>query len=230
MHYYFILNKPVTPSKRHYLNIFYFLSNSTAKKRLKKYNNFSKNKILYENMTNIKNNLYGIVFSIQYSFFKNAFIASIFDLNNKYFFYMIAAKNLKIGDIIKTSQNSNIKIGNFVSLKQIPFGCPIFNISNQLNCRGKLCKAPGTFGLVLNKKINYVTLLLNSGKKKKLFDLYLCCVGIVSNELHFLKQIGKAGRSRWLGFKPKVRGVAMNPVDHKNGGGEGKKSPKNCWF
>lgn len=240
-----IIFKPTTPSKRHYLNIFKLFLKPTIKTNLKKIkqsigrNNKGKITVKHKNIghkklyrkINFKNkyNFIGIIFSIEYDPYRNSFISSVFDLKKKYFQYFISAKNTKIGCILKAGKNCEIKIGNILKLKKIPIGCPIFNISTQKNNNSKIARSAGTFSLPLTQKKNYAKILLNSGKTKKLNNNCFCSIGIVSNEFFFLKQLGKAGRSRWIGIKPSVRGVAMNPVDHPNGGGEGKKSPKNYW-
>ena len=244
-----ILLKPTSPSKRHYLNIFFNINKKAVlKTKLKKninsggrnyfgkitirHKGYKHNKKLFRiiNFQKIKN-LFGIIFSIEYDPFRSANIASVFNLNMKKFFYILAPKNIKLGNIIKTGENIDIKIGNSVIIKKIPIGCPIYNISLKPFHISKICRAAGLYGLIINKTLNYCTVILNSGHKINIFNQCFANIGIVSNQFSFLKQFGKAGRSRWLNIRPHVKGTSMNPVDHPNGGGEGRKSQsnKNLW-
>ena len=112
-------------------------------------------------------------------------------------------------------------------LSEIPIGCFIHNVSLNKNKPSQLSRSAGTFSRIIEKvSKNSTKIKLSSNKQKILSSSCHATIGIVSNELHFLTQSGKAGHSRWLNKRPKVRGVAMNPVDHPHGGGEGKKSGK----
>lgn len=242
MNKFFIL-KPTSPSKRHYLNIYNNLNkrpilkamlvknksfagrNNTGKITVRHKGNI--NKKLYRKI-NFKKYIYfiGITFSLEYDPYRSANIAAIYNINTKLFFYILAPKNLKLGDIIKTGDNFEIKIGCNLTLDKVPVGCPIYNISLLFNGISKISRSAGTYSLIINKNRNYSELKLSSGIKIYMLNKLFCNIGIVSNQFYFLKQLGKAGRSRWLNIKPTVRGVSMNPVDHPNGGGEGKKSSK----
>jgi large subunit ribosomal protein L2 len=170
---------------------------------------------------NLKNlNLEVVVYSIEYNPNRNSALISVFEIKKKFFFYLIAPNGIKIGDLLCFGSKAQEKLGHFLNLKNIPIGCPIFNISYIF------AKSAGTFAVLLSKTKNKVQVILSSGKKKQLAINSFCMLGSVSNENFFLRQLGKAGKSRWFGRKSKVKGIAMNPVDHPNGGGEGKKSSK----
>lgn len=166
----------------------------------------------------------GIVYGIEYDPYRTANIVSVFDIKLKRFFYLIASKDLKVGHIIKSGFDAENKIGHITSLRQIPTGCCINNISFKVNGFAKISRSAGNFSVIIKKTKKYAEILLSSGQVKKLPLNLFATVGIVANEFAFLTNIGKAGRARWFGKRPTVRGVAMNPVDHPNGGGEGKKS------
>lgn len=173
----------------------------------------------------------GITCSIEYDPFRKANIASIFDFFSNKFFYILAPKKLKIGDIIKSGENAEMKIGHSLPLSKIPIGSYIHNISSKSTGYGQISRSAGTFSRVSEKTSKHVKIKISSGEQRLLsLDCY-ATIGMVSNELVCLTKLGKAGRSRWLNKRPKVRGVAMNPVDHPHGGGEGKKSGKglNYW-
>lgn len=167
----------------------------------------------------------GIVVSIEYDPNRNSNIASIYDFTKNYFFYILAPKKLNIGTIIESGLQAKLYTGNSLPLLKVPEGSFIHNISSNPKRKAKFTRAAGTFS-ILKEKNNYARVKLSS-KKEKVIDLQnYATLGIVSNELYFLTKLSKAGQSRWLSKKPKVRGVAMNPVDHPHGGGEGKKSGK----
>jgi len=168
----------------------------------------------------------GITCSIEYDPNRNANIASIYDFFFNTFFYILAPKNLKTGDVVQSGADKEIKLGNSLPISKIPIGSLIHNISMKPFKKAQLSRAAGTFGCVKEKTLSYVKIELKSGKQITILPECYATIGIVSNELIILTQKGKAGRSRWFGIRPTVRGVAMNPVDHPHGGGEGKKSGK----
>jgi large subunit ribosomal protein L2 len=148
--------------------------------------------------------------------------------------YIIAPKGLKVDDVITSGPNSDIKIGNSLPLENIPVGTVIHNIELKPGKGGQLVRAAGTEAQLLGKEEEYVTIRLSSGEMRKILKTCRATVGSVGNGDHELVKIGKAGRSRWLGKRPEVRGVVMNPVDHPHGGGEGRapigrKSPMSPW-
>lgn len=148
--------------------------------------------------------------------------------------YIIAPKGLKVGDTIFSGPEADIKVGNALPLENIPVGTVIHNIELKPGKGGQLVRAAGGEAQLLGKEENYVTVRLSSGEMRKILKNCRATIGSVGNEDHELVSIGKAGRSRWLGKRPTVRGVVMNPVDHPHGGGEGRapigrKSPMSPW-
>lgn len=166
----------------------------------------------------------GIVCSIEYDPNRNSTIAAVFDFLTQTFSYIIAPKNLKIGDIIKSGPNGENKNGHSLPLSKIPVGSYIYNISTKPGKPAQISRSAGTFSQLAEKTLNYAKITLNSGKQRFISVKCYASIGIASNEFAFLIKLGKAGRSRWLNKRPSVRGVAMNPIDHPHGGGEGKKS------
>ena len=172
------------------------------------------------------NNSTSLVYNIEYDPNRNANIAAVFDVNNKFFFYILAPKNLKIGDVIKSGLNIEPKLGYSLPLSEIPVGSLIHNISPKTSKKGQISRSAGTFSIVKEKTLNYTKIELSSGEHKFISPRCYASIGIVSNEMAFFSKMKKAGQSRWSNKRPTVRGVAMNPVDHPHGGGEGKKSGK----
>ena len=169
-------------------------------------------------------NSIGIVTSIEYDPNRTSNIASIYDFMSQIYFYIIAPTKLNIGDIVKSGLNGEPKIGHSLPISKIPVGSFIHNVSPKTNKPGQISRSAGTFSYLIEKTPKYARIEISSGEQRHLSINSYATIGIVSNELHFLTTIGKAGRSRWLNRRPKVRGVAMNPIDHPHGGGEGKKS------
>jgi large subunit ribosomal protein L2 len=148
--------------------------------------------------------------------------------------YIIAPKGLKVGDKIVSGADADIKIGNALPLENIPVGTVIHNIELKPGKGAQLVRAAGTGAQLLGKEDEYVIIRLSSGEVRKVLKNCRATIGSVGNEDHELVSVGKAGRSRWLGKRPEVRGVVMNPVDHPHGGGEGRapigrKSPMSPW-
>jgi large subunit ribosomal protein L2 len=166
----------------------------------------------------------GIVCSVEYDPNRNANIASVFDPLEHKFFYILAPKNLNVGDIVKSGKNANENIGHSLPLFEIPVGSYIYNVSLKPSKLAQISRSAGTFSKLIEKTFDFAKIELSSGEQKFLSTKCYATIGIVSNELTFLTRLGKAGQSRWLNKRPSVRGVAMNPVDHPHGGGEGKKS------
>ena len=171
-----------------------------------------------------KEKINGIVYSIEHDPNRNAKIASIYNPDTFGFFYIIAAKNLKVGDIVKSGPNAETKIGHSLPIAKIPVGSCIHNISPRTKTPAQISRSAGTFSKLTEKTLNYAKIELSSGEQRFLSVKCYATIGIVSNESIFLTKLGKAGQSRWMNKRPTVRGVAMNPVDHPHGGGEGKKS------
>ena len=166
----------------------------------------------------------GIVASLEYDPYRSSNVASIYDIFTEVYYYILAPKNLKIGDIIKSGKEADTKVGHSLPLAQVPVGSLVHNVSAKPNKGGQLSRAAGTYSQLLEKTSNFCRLKLSSGKQLYVSNDCFATLGVVSNELNFLTTLGKAGRSRWLNRRPNVRGVAMNPIDHPHGGGEGKTS------
>jgi large subunit ribosomal protein L2 len=169
-------------------------------------------------------NLQGIISSVEYDPNRTAHIASVFDLNKKKHSYIILPKGLQKGNLIKSGDSASIKVGHSLLLDKVPLGSYIHNISLIPKGKGQIARAAGSYAQLIQKTEHYARIKLRSGKQRLLSLNCTATLGIVSNETHSVTPIEKAGRSRWLGKKPIVRGVAMNPVDHPHGGGEGKTS------
>ena len=138
--------------------------------------------------------------------------------------YILAPKGLKVGQNVITSEKVELNAGNVSPIGNIPVGTYIHNIEMQIGKGGQLARSAGSYATISGHDKNYTLIKLPSGEARKVHSLCLATIGIVGNSEKELAVIGKAGRNRWLGRRPKVRGVAMNPVDHPHGGGEGKAS------
>ena len=166
----------------------------------------------------------GIVCSLEYDPNRSAYIAAIFDFINSEFFYMLAPKNLRVGDVVKSGLELEPSLGSSLPLSGIPIGTSVHNVALKSYQKGKVSRAAGTFSTIKEKTDTHALIELSSGEDRLVSLKCFATIGEVSKELHFLTRLGKAGRSRWLNRRPTVRGVAMNPIDHPHGGGEGKKS------
>ncbi len=138
--------------------------------------------------------------------------------------YILAPDGLKVNDIVEAGENVKLQPGNALPLENIPAGVSIHNIEMRENKGGQLARSAGAEVQLMAKEGKFAMLKLPSGEVRKVPLRCYATLGQVSNTDHFNISIGKAGRSRWLGRRPNVRGVAMNPVDHPMGGGEGKSS------
>ena len=138
--------------------------------------------------------------------------------------YILAPQRLKAGDKVIASAKADIKPGNAMPLKSMPIGTIVHNVELKVGKGGQLVRSAGCYAQVVGKDAGYAQLKLSSGELRIVREECLATVGAVSNPDNQNKSLGKAGRSRWLGIRPIVRGVAMNPVDHPHGGGEGRTS------
>lgn len=138
--------------------------------------------------------------------------------------YIIAPQRLNIGDTVISSEKADIKPGNALPMRNIPVGTIIHNVEMKPGKGAQLARSAGAYVQLTGKDAGYVLLRLRSGEVRKVPADCLATIGAVSNPDHQNRQIGKAGRKRWLGKRPHNRGVAMNPIDHPHGGGEGKTS------
>jgi large subunit ribosomal protein L2 len=136
--------------------------------------------------------------------------------------YIIAPKGLAVGSRILSGPAAPIEPGNALPLESIPLGFTVHNIELTLGKGAQLARSAGASALVAAKTGNYVTIKLPSGETRMIFKKCFAVIGVVGNEDHMNISYGKAGRKRWLGVRPTVRGMVMNPVDHPHGGGEGK--------
>jgi len=214
----FKFKSPTTPSKRQLIQLNHIhlkkkpfikkclegLKNSSGRSNSGKITIWHKgggNKKKYRkiNFQRVKNST-GMVCSIEYDPNRNSHIASVFDFSID-FYYMLSPK--------------------------IPVGSYFHNISYTIDKKAQLTRSAGTFSILRERSFGYATIELSSKKQIKVSEQCFGTLGIVSNEFNFLTQLGKAGNSRWLNKRPTVRGVAMNPIDHPHGGGEGKTSGKN---
>lgn len=146
--------------------------------------------------------------------------------------YILAPNKLQVGDTIINSESTTPDVGNAMPMSKMPPGTFIHNVELQPGKGGQLCRSAGTVAQLVAKTDKYVTVKLPSGETRMILGSCFATVGATSNPDHFNTTKGKAGRSRWLGRRPRVRGVAMNPVDHPMGGGEGKASgghPRSPW-
>ena len=148
--------------------------------------------------------------------------------------YILAAKGLEVGMTILSGPEADIKPGNALPLQNIPMGTTIHNIEMKPGKGGQLVRSAGTSAQVLGKEDKYVIIRLQSGEVRMILGTCRATIGQVGNEQHELINIGKAGRNRWLGKRPTVRGSVMNQSDHPHGGGEGRspigrKSPMSPW-
>lgn len=138
--------------------------------------------------------------------------------------YILAPLNLKVNDVIESGPDADIKPGNTLPLSNIPLGTQIHNIELRVGKGGQIVRSAGTYAQLMAKEDRYALVKLPSGEVRMVLMNCKATVGQLGNVTHEKIHLGKAGRKRWLGRRPKVRGVAMNPVDHPMGGGEGRSS------
>jgi large subunit ribosomal protein L2 len=170
-----------------------------------------------------KDGIAGVVESIQYDPNRTARIALlVFPDGEKR--YMIATNGLKVGQTIETGTGVAPEVGNTLPLAEIPLGTLIHNIELHPNQGGVMARSAGTYAQLTSREGKYAIVKLPSGESRMVLITCRATVGIVGNTEHNLERSGKAGRTRWLGRRSRVRGVAMNPVDHPMGGGEGRSS------
>jgi len=173
------------------------------------------------------------IIALEYDPNRSAFIA-LLEYQDKEKRYILAPQGLKVGDEIIISEKAELKPGNRMKLKNIPVGTLVYNIELELNKGGVIVKGAGTTAKVLAQEGKYTHLVLPSSEIRKVPKECFASIGMVSNPEHRYVTIGKAGRTRYKGKRPHVRGTAMNPVDHAHGGGEGRagigmKHPKTPW-
>ena len=166
----------------------------------------------------------GTVERIEYDPNRTAFIALI-NYEDGEQAYILAPQRVGAGDKVISSQNAvDVKPGNAMPLEKMPVGTIVHNIEMKPGKGGQIARSAGAYAQYVGRDQGWATLRLNSGEQRKVHGSCLATVGAVSNPDHVNINLGKAGRNRWLGKRPSVRGVAMNPVDHPHGGGEGRTS------
>jgi large subunit ribosomal protein L2 len=170
-----------------------------------------------------KVNIPAKVAAIQYDPNRNAYIALLNYVDGEKR-YILAPLGINVGDTVVSGDQSEIRIGNALPLAKIPLGTAVHNVEMKQGKGGQLARGAGSYVQLLAKEGDYAQLRLPSGEVRMVRVECMATIGQVSNTEHENIVIGKAGRARWLGRRPKVRGVAMNPIDHPMGGGEGKSS------
>ena len=170
-----------------------------------------------------KDGIVGIVERLEYDPNRSANIALLKYLDGERR-YIIAPKGVKAGDEVRSGEDAPIKVGSTMPMRNIPVGSVIHCVELKPGKGAQLARSAGTSAQLVAREGRYVTLRLRSGEMRKVLSECRATLGEVSNSEHNLRQLGKAGASRWRGVRPTVRGVVMNPVDHPHGGGEGRTS------
>ncbi|WP_341818841.1 50S ribosomal protein L2 [Wolbachia endosymbiont (group B) of Ennomos erosarius] len=166
----------------------------------------------------------GIVEKIEYDPNRSGFLALISYKEDDIKSYILAPQGMKPGDVVTAGNDADILPGNCLLLKYIPVGSFVHNVELKPGNGAAIARAAGCYAQIVGRDGQYVLLRLRSGQIRLILSSCKATIGVVSNPDHKNRKLGKAGRSRWLGIRPTVRGVAMNPVDHPHGGGEGKTS------
>lgn len=243
--------KPTTPARRHYTISDHSIL--TGEKPFKKLTSSRKrsvgrskgritvrhkgggNKKLHRDIIfgEQKKGVPGIIKTIEYDPYRSTFI-SLISYKDGDWRYILAPHNLKVGDKIICDEKTPLKKGNRLLLKNIPVGTLVHNVETRVGAGGKLAKSAGSSAQVITQDGKYTHLKMPSSEVRKILDVCYASIGQLSNVEHGMVSIGKAGRARHMGRRPKVRGTAMNPVDHPYGGGEGKtqrgtKRPKSIY-
>jgi large subunit ribosomal protein L2 len=136
--------------------------------------------------------------------------------------YILAPVGLAVGDSVLSGDNAEIRPGNAMRLSAIPLGTFVHNVELKIGRGGQICRSAGCFAQLMAKETEYVLVRMPSGELRQIHGNCTATIGQVGNLEHENEQLGKAGRARWMGFRPFVRGTAMNPIDHPHGGGEGR--------
>jgi large subunit ribosomal protein L2 len=163
------------------------------------------------------------VVRLEYDPNRTAFIALI-EYKDGEKSYILAPQRMQVGDVIVSGEKADIKPGNAMPLKSMPVGTIIHNIELKAGKGGQLCRSAGTYAQLVGRDQGFAQIKLASGELRVVRQDCMATVGAVSNPDHMNQNFGKAGRQRWKGIRPSVRGVAMNPIDHPHGGGEGRTS------
>ena len=169
----------------------------------------------------VKDGITAVVASIEYDPNRSANIALI-NYKDGTKAYIIAPKELKVGDVVESGEKVDVKIGNAMPIANIPVGTVIHNIELRPGKGGQLARSAGGSAQILGREDKYVLIRLASGETRKILGTCRATIGVVGNEDYGLVKVGKAGRTRHMGIRPTVRGSVMNPNDHPHGGGEGR--------
>ena len=160
---------------------------------------------------------------LEYDPNRSAFIALI-KYEDGELSYILAPQRLKVGDMVIAAEKADVKPGNAMPLRGMPIGTIIHNVEMKPMKGGQIARSAGGYAQLVGRDAGYAQIRLNSGELRMVMDTCIATVGAVSNPDHMNENLGKAGRSRHKGRRPHVRGVAMNPIDHPHGGGEGRTS------
>ncbi|MBQ9854317.1 MAG: 50S ribosomal protein L2 [Bacilli bacterium] len=169
----------------------------------------------------VKDGITAVVSSIEYDPNRSANIALI-SYKDGTKSYILAPKDLHVGDVVESGVNADIKVGNTLPIENIPVGTMIHNIELKPGKGGQLARSAGNSAQILGREDKYVLIRLASGETRKILGVCRATIGVVGNEDYGLVKVGTAGRTRHMGFRPTVRGSVMNPNDHPHGGGEGR--------
>jgi large subunit ribosomal protein L2 len=165
----------------------------------------------------------GVIERLEYDPNRSAFIALIkYEDGDES--YILAPQRIRVGDVVVAGRSADIKPGNALPLSAIPVGTIVHNVEMKAGKGGQIARSAGTYVQLVGRDSGYALLRLSSGEVRMVRAECMATIGAVSNPDHANQKLGKAGRNRWLGRRPHVRGVAMNPVDHPHGGGEGRTS------
>ena len=170
-----------------------------------------------------KTDMAAVVERIEYDPNRSAFIALIKYADGE-LSYILAPQRLAVGDSVISAESADVKPGNAMPIANIPVGTIVHNVELKIGKGGAVARSAGTYAQIVGRDEGYVILRLNSGEQRLVHGRCLASIGAVSNPDHMNVSIGKAGRNRWLGWRSHNRGVAMNPIDHPHGGGEGRTS------
>ena len=170
-----------------------------------------------------KADMFATVERIEYDPNRTAFIALI-KYEDGELAYILAPQRLAVGDKVVSGKLVDVKPGNAMPLASIPVGTIVHNVELKPGKGGQVARSAGAYAQIVGRDQGYTTVRLQSGEQRRILGTCMASIGAVSNQDHGNINLGKAGRSRWMGRRPHVRGVAMNPVDHPHGGGEGRTS------
>ena len=197
--------------------------NNTGKMTMRYIGGGHKKKYRIVDFKRDKDGIPGTVKSVEYDPNRTCFIALVVYADGEKR-YIIAPKGIEVGQTVESGKKAAPNVGNTLFLSNIPLGTVIHNIELRPGQGGKMTRGAGSFAQLMAREGKFATVKLPSGEVRLIHTTCRATIGVVSNSDHMLERSGKAGRTRWQGRRPRVRGVVMNPVDHPMGGGEGKSS------